>query len=153
MTDTSKRNFLVDTNLLVYLIDEKSEFYLSVFKFFEWVEKSNNTLVVAHQNILELMNTLIVDYKLELKEASDKANKLLAGREFRIIFPLPSTLDKFFSFLKKPGKRTFDLYLAATAIDNGIDTIATNNKDDFLGVKEFKVLDLEDLKKVMDEDN
>src|SRR3990170_4477218 len=98
MTDISKKSFLVDTNLLVYLLDEDSKFYPQVYNFFEWAEKNRQPLVIAHQNVVELINTLMSDYKLNFRQAVKKVKKLLDGKEFKIIFPLLTTLDKFFSF-------------------------------------------------------
>ncbi len=150
MIDISGKNFLVDTNILVYLLDKESEFHLQVLNFFEWTEENNHALVVTQQNILELINTLAVDYKANLKQAISKTRRLLGAKEFKIIFPLPGTLDRFFNISKKEGKEPFDLYLTATALDNGVDTIITNNKDDFSGVKGFKALSLEEVTEMVE---
>ena len=148
MTDTSKKSFLVDTNLLVYLLDKSSEYNLQVYNFFEWVENNNRVLVIAQQNIVELVNTLVADYNLNFRQAVIKTKKLLDGKEFRVIFPLPTTLDRFFS-LSSTKKRAFDLYLIATALDNEVDTVITNNENDFTGVEGFNALSLEEIEELI----
>lgn len=149
MTATLKKSFLVDTNILVYLSDNKSPFYSQVFEVFEWFEKNEVKVAIAHQNIIELINTLVKDYGLNLTRAVKGVQTLLTKREFVIIYPLHTTIGTYFSLVDSGNKGTFDLYLAATAIDNGIDCIVTNDPKAFKGIKNLEVLDLQGIKKLI----
>jgi len=71
-----------------------------------------------------------------------------------IISPLPSTLSRYFNLTKSKGVKRgniFDYYLAATALDNGVDFILTNNADDFSEIEGFTATTLEEVRKIIGE--
>lgn len=147
MRNTFPRNLLVDTNILVYLSDKYSQFYLPVFNFFERSEKENIKLAFAHQSILELTRTLVRDYGLNFLEATRESKLIAEDEKFEIISPVFSTLHTYYKIAKGKNKigSIFDLYLAATAIDNGITNIVTNNPKDFANIPNFKAFGLKEL--------
>lgn len=116
MTDIFEKKFLVDTNILVYYFDEKSEFHDAVFSF--------------------------------LKKCIVKILSQLAREEMiKVILPLSTTTGLFVEILQgRDRNQIFDLYLAATAIDNDITSIVTNNPKDFAGISNFKAFGLKELK-------
>jgi len=148
MTDIFPKSFLVDTNILVYLSDKNSQFYLPTLHFFEKSERENIKLVVAHQSILELTRTLVKDYQLNFTQATQKSRLITYDEKFEVIFPLYSTLHTYYKIAKNKNKigNVFDLYLAATALDNGINNIVTNNPIDFTKIPNFKAFSLEELR-------
>ena len=150
MADTSKKRFLVDTNILVYSLDRSSPFQKLAVEFFRLCEQGEFKGAVAHQNVIELINTLIRDYKISNRESLKKTRVLIDEGVLEIIFPLPTTLGRFFDLAGKYKGKTFDLYLAATALDNGVEGIITNNPKDFEFISGFKVLTLGELKKFED---
>lgn len=154
MTDTSRKSFLIDSNILVYALDKASPYYKKVIKFFEWSEENSILLVITHQNILEVINTLSIDYKKDLSVTLRNVRNLISQEIFEIIFPTIRTIDTFFDLNKNYHSLrrsiTFDLYLTATAMDNGIKAIITNNRKDFEGIRDFEVYGLEDIEKIID---
>lgn len=145
MIDILKKSFLADTNILVYALDHDSPFFPRVFKLLEWAEKEQISVFVAHQSILELINVLVNDYKLKRSSALEKAKDLVRKEPFRIISPLPTTLEIFYEIAKNKERKHFDLYLAATAIDNGVNCIITNDPKGFSRIRNFEVLRLKDI--------
>jgi len=164
MTNISKKNFLVDTNILIYALDKKSLFFKKVVEFFEWSEAKKVRLFLAHdkkvrlflahQNLLELIRTLINDYGVSYKVAEKNARGFIDGEAINLISPLPSTLSRYFNLTKSKGVKRgniFDYYLAATALDNGVDFILTNNADDFSEIEGFTATTLEEVRKIIGE--
>lgn len=147
MTDISKKSFLVDTNILVYALDKDSPFYPSAFKLLDWAEGKRITICVTHQNILELANVLVTNYKLKRSIALKTAKSLVVKEPFKTISPQPSTLEVFYEIAEGKETKHFDLYLAATAIDNGVDIIITNDPKGFKGIKNLEVFSLEQIVK------
>ena len=134
---------LVDSNILIYAINTSSpknrlarDFIKTSFK--------NSRLYLAQQNITESLRILthknfpnpwLIDDAIN--QISKFTNKVL------IISPNIKTLFYFFEIVKKTkitGNKIFDAYLAATALSNNIDTIATDNEKDFAIFKEIRVL-------------
>ena len=77
-------------------------------------------------------------YKVKLEEIL-KDIKIFTSY-FEVISPLPTTFETFLKLLEtNPKNYPFDLYLAATALDNQVFRIITANVKDFvnLGFKEI----------------
>lgn len=149
MIDIFGRSFLVDTNILVYSLDKKSPFHKSVAELFRLCEQKRIRLFVTHQNFLELVNTLVSDYGFVTSKAVESARVLLYEGSLYLIHPLPTTLNLCFDLLQSRIKRNvFDVYLAVTAIDNGVNSILTNNAEDFVGIPQLNVYGLSDISRV-----
>ena len=145
MKDISKIKLAVDTNIWIYLLDKKSPFHNQARKAFAKAEKEGWGIVVAQQNLMELIEVLLGWYGFSPKEAVKKA-RLIANRNITVIQPLPQTLQTYFNLAKDCLKKNnnFDLYLAATLLDNGIINLVTNDKKDFRGIKNLCVFLLEE---------
>jgi predicted nucleic acid-binding protein len=143
----SGKKILVDTNILAYLTDNKSPFFPKAFAFFEWAEENGVKLTLTQQNIIEFIRTLVRDYGSTLSKAVERARALLSEREFVLINPLPTTLDLYCELVGRGNKGTFDLYMAATAIDNGVDCIVTNDPKGFKNIEGLEVLSLAEFNK------
>ena len=132
---------LIDTNILVYAINsdsskhKKSKAFLKEFK---------TDLVIAHQNILEGLRILTHPKYIKVlsqKEALEAVLYITSACKF--INPTFQTIYIFLDLIRRYHTRSdqiFDAYLTATALSNGIDTIATDNVTDFKKFKEIKVL-------------
>jgi predicted nucleic acid-binding protein len=137
----SNKNWAFDTNIFIYLLDKNSPFHRQAKAAFTLAEKKDMTIVVCQQTILELIQVLTDYYHLSLKTAAIKAKEILAG-PVRLVAPLPQTIKPYLELCQKAdgkAKRHFDLYLAATLIDNKIETLITNDKSGFKGIKKLKV--------------
>lgn len=147
MIDISKKSFLVDTNIWIYYFDTSSPFHPQAYDFFKVSLERQVKIVVAQQNFIEFVNTLTKDYKKSFSESVKEAEVFIRSGEFRVIFPLSTSLGLYKSLIKNGHKGAFDLYLAATAIDNGVDCIVTNDPKGFKGIKGLEVFSLEEIVK------
>lgn len=131
---------LVDTNILVYAINKRSPKYKQARKF---LEDNQEDLTLAHQNILETIKVLTqpkFSHPMDSMPAIEAVLKIAEGCQ--IIVPKPGTEFIALELIKRSklsGNRIFDAYLTATALSNGVDTIATDNIKDFKKFKEIKI--------------
>jgi len=123
---------LIDTNILIYSLNADSPKYAAAQNF---LKKHKEDLEITHQNILEairiLTHTKFPD-PMDPKQAVEAILKI--AESGRIISPNFRTVLVSLEFTKKHslvGNRIFDAYLAATALTNGVDVIATDNVKDF----------------------
>lgn len=129
----SNEKCLIDTNILVYSINKSSPFYTTARALVENEERRSN-FVIAQQNLLELVSVLTKRYRVPLYEASSSAH--IFAKHFEIIAPLGTTWVTFTNLARQLKKHIppFDIYLAATMLDNGIERIITANTRDFAGL-------------------
>ncbi len=146
MTDIFAKRFLVDTNILVYYFDEKSEFHDAVFSFLKKCIEKQVFIYIAQQNLIELSNVFLKDYKKNKEDIVKILSQLQREEMIKVILPLSTTTGLFIEILQgRDRNQIFDLYLAATAIDNGITNIVTNNPKDFVNIANFKAFGLKEL--------
>ena len=139
---TSGTTSLLDTNILGYSVDRHSPFYARSREILEAGLEQDISFAVAHQNLVEFVAVLTRGYGVERKQALGDA-QVFAAR-FEVIFPLPTTLSIFFQLIaKEKATYPFDLYLAATMLDNQITRIITGNAKDFRGVELEEVIGIE----------
>ncbi|MBI4096532.1 MAG: PIN domain-containing protein [Candidatus Levybacteria bacterium] len=123
---------LIDTNILVYSINLDSLKYKQAKEF---INNNLGRLEIAHQNILEAIRVLThkkFSNPRKLKEAL--SSTLSIAQSCSLISPNQNTLYLALELIKKhnlSGNRIFDAYLTATALSNGITSIATDNTRDF----------------------
>lgn len=138
----SEARYLVDTNILVYSVNQKSQKYHRARKLLEEGFEQGVPFVTAHQNLLEFIAVLTKGYAVKLEDALSDV-KAFASR-FEVIAPLPFTFERYLNLAQKVGRKLypFDLYLTATMLDNGVERIITANPDDFRGVGLKEVITL-----------
>lgn len=131
---------LVDSNILIYSLNISSPKYKKARSF---LQDNFNELVVAHQNILETFRVLThpkFPKKINLRDLLKALDYFTKSIE--IICPRSQTYYITLELIKKYYLKSdliFDAYLTATALSNGVDTIATDNVKDFKKFKEIKV--------------
>lgn len=128
---------LIDSNILVYAINSSSPKHKLAQSF---LEENIRELVVAHQNIFETLR-VITHPKFPSPMSPEHALESVQNivNACRIISPDYKTHSIALEMIKKytlTADLVFDAYLAATAISNNIDTIATDNIKDF---KNFEI--------------
>lgn len=141
-------SFLLDSNVLIYSQNEGSEFFDQAKKILLDCGVGLKEGVIAHQNVSEFIRTYYQVYKRPLKEVLVVADEFLFHSNLKVISPLASTVSTFIDLLKSGDSGKFDVYdyyLAATMIDNGVETILTANSKDFVKVKGIKVVDLREI--------
>ena len=128
---------LFDTNILVYFTNRDSPFHLKCKELIERVMDEEIIACLAHQNLVEYIHVVTdkrqVASPLSLSKAALEVGKFT--QVFEVIKPVVSTMKEFLFLLRKERilkrGRTFDLYLAATMLSNGVGTIYTFNVSDF----------------------
>lgn len=132
---------LVDTNVLVYAINVASPKHKRAREF---LKDHQENLSVAHQNIFEALRVLTNRrFSNPMKPKPAVESVLSIVRVLQIITPNHKTSHVAVELLKKYdliGNQVFDAYLAATALSNEINVIATDNErhfQDFAGIKIF----------------
>lgn len=131
---------LVDSNILIYAINRRSPKHTSAQNF---LLNNIGNLEVAHQNILETLRVLThpkFPSPMKINDALKAINSIV--KTCRVIYPEEETYHITLLLIKenKPvSDQIFDAYLVATALSNGIATIATDNTRDFKKFKEIKL--------------
>jgi predicted nucleic acid-binding protein len=124
--------WLIDTNILIYSYDETQELHSSSYTFLEHVFSGHLPASIAHQNLLEFLAVVSNPKRVEHPLSPDEALEKIAiyAANFSLISPTSRTFLTFADlFTRYPAirERVFDLYLVATALDNGITQICTWN--------------------------
>ncbi len=131
---------LIDTNILVYAINSDSSKHKTAKEF---LKEFQTDLEVAHQNILESLRVLTHPKFAQVMSVSNAMDAVLSiTSPCRLISPNYQTVYIVLELIKKYHLKSdivFDAYLAATALSNGVDTIATDNVKDFKKFKEIKI--------------
>lgn len=132
---------LVDTNLLIYAINEDSPKHKLAKKF---LGENKGILVISHQVIFEAIRVLTHPrFSKPMKSQSAVKSILAIAAACQMTIPNYKTYYLALEFIKKfslRGNRIFDAYLAATALTNGVYEIATDNTKDFKKFTEIKIL-------------
>lgn len=137
---TTTTPILVDSNIIVYAINKDS---LKNKKAVEFLEDKDSFLLFAHQNVLETIRTLTHPKnpkRVGLFRVNSVIDSVISQRV--IINPLGETLSIARELIDKhklTGNKIFDAYLVATALNWGVDMIATDNEKDFRKFKQIKV--------------
>lgn len=140
MKITSGTRYVVDTNILIYGYDAKSPYHEKARKLLDKLVSQNIDIYVAMQNIVEFCNVLIGIYKLSSSSTTGYAQEIML--DFKIIIPKATTINIFLNLLLRITKGRayiFDLFLAATMLDNGITHVITLNEKDFASIKGISV--------------
>ena len=132
---------IIDSNILVYSIDELSAKQKKAQNF---LKENLGILEVAQQNIFETLR--VITYPkyprpMRIEAALDAVENILDV--CNVVSPNWKTKDIAINLIKKyhlSSDIMFDAYLVATALSNGIDTIATDNVQDFELFTEIKVV-------------
>ncbi|NOX66168.1 MAG: type II toxin-antitoxin system VapC family toxin [Chlorobi bacterium] len=133
-------NILLDTNLLIYAIDEDSKYYNSVHKLFD--DESNN-LFTTSKNISEFLSviTRYPEKSISIKDALIVIEELKSI--FTVLYPTEKSNLIFIDLLKEyspHGLKIHDYEIISIALSYKINRIATVNKKDFTGIKEIELV-------------
>ncbi len=136
-------NILIDTNLLIYAIDEDSKYFNSVQ---ELLNDKSLKFYITSKNISKFLSviTRIPNSNLSMKEA------LIIIEEFRSIFTILYPTEKsnliFMELLEKyspRGLKIHDFEIVSIALSNKIKSIATLNQKDFSGIEEIELVSVQ----------
>ncbi len=135
-------NALIDTNILFYAYDtSQGEKHLKARAIVEDIFPGNEKAYVSVQNLAELFSTLVKDSKNPVKKeiAEEIINGfLLSGNWIKISYG-PQTISGSMRIFEK-GFHFWDCVIAATALENLITTIYTENLKDFEKIHGIKAI-------------
>lgn len=144
---TTSKLSLLDTNILVYADNIDSPYHEKAEKIREEAKLGRIKVCVSFQNLLEFYSVMTnpkrIENCLSPEEANQEVEKYLSTKIIRKIGPKPTTLGiaiKLNQKLKVVGQKMFDLFLAATMLDNGVKKILTANEGDFKGFDEIEAI-------------
>lgn len=132
---------IIDSNILIYAINADSPKHKKAQNF---LKENLKNLEVTHQNILETIRVLThqkFSKPMGINSALSAIQAISAS--CHIVSPTLTTYYLWLELVNKyqlSGNRIFDAYLAATALSNGIDEIATDNVSDFKKFKGLKII-------------
>lgn len=139
MASILKKEYLIDTNILVYALDKNSPFFSKAAAILDDCLKGKIDGVVAHQNLTELVAILASVYQIPLSSSLKDAADF--GANLKVIYPRSTTFLTFTRLLGSKRKADiFDYYLAATMIDSGVGKVLTRNVKDFKNIKGIKAI-------------
>ncbi|MCC5935044.1 MAG: type II toxin-antitoxin system VapC family toxin [Balneolales bacterium] len=126
---------LVDTNILVYGIDEDSAFFKKARKI---LEQESYQLVTTSKNLIELLavTTRSSGYNLEIYTALEIIEEIIQGIE--IIYPTQVSMTIFLDLMNRyqpKGLKVHDFEIISIGLAHGIYEVATFNTKDFKSVK------------------
>ena len=131
---------LVDSNILVYSINRSSPKHRKAQNF---LQSNMRRLEVAHQNIFETLRLLThpkFPKPMNINDALIALERILRG--LTVVSPDYRTHRIALELIRKhhlASDQVFDAYLAATALTNSIDAIATDNTKDLRKFTELSV--------------
>jgi len=142
--------FLIDSNVLISSYDKTEQQHKHSYLLLQQAMSGRVKAALAHQNLLEYLAVVTdsrrVEHPLSLREAFVNIDIYTAS--LGVIFPKVITVGTLQELSKvKSVTRTkiFDLYLAATALDNGITQICTWNVADFVGIQKIEAVSPEQI--------
>lgn len=130
MTSLSKKRCLLDTNVLVALVNRDHKNHLRALKLFDRLFQKEFTGVISSQNLLELASVLVHGYKQGREVVKKDISRFASDSLIEVVYPDFHTLEKFFSLMgEETGLHLTDLYLLATAIAFQIEVLVTGDTD------------------------
>lgn len=130
---------LIDTNILVYGIDQDSKFYSLSRKI---LDHSNHQLVTTSKNLLEFLAVITRSsgYNLNTDLALEILDDIIQSMD--VIYPSQDSLAIFLELMgryKPSGLKVHDFEIISIGMSEGIHQIATFNKKDFQDIKEISL--------------
>lgn len=140
----NEKKILIDTNILVYAHDSSEiEKHPKAIKVMErlWEKKTNNA--VSLQNLAEFffVVTKKIQNKVEVKKAKEIVQDIIDLETIEKVRYKESTLQKAMTMIEERKTDDFwDALLAATMMENGIESIYTENTKDFEKIEEITAI-------------
>src|SRR5690625_3281235 len=133
---------LVDTNILIYGIDEDSTFFKRARKI---LEQKNYQLVTTSKNLIEFLavTTKSSGYNLNNEVALEIIAEIIAGIE--IVYPTQESMAIFLDLMNRyqpKGLKVHDFEIISIGLAHGVQEVATFNTKDFKPVKEITLAEV-----------
>lgn len=133
-------NVLLDTNILLYAIDEESKYFNSVQNL---INDDSMKFFITSKNISEFLSviTRIPNSGISINEALHVVEKFKTV--FTVLYPTEKSNSIFLELLKKYsplGLKIHDYEIISIALSHKIKSIATVNKKDFESIEEIELI-------------
>jgi len=133
---------LVDTNILVYGVDEDSAFFKRARKI---LEQKKNQLVTTSKNLIEFLavTTKSSGYNLKNDTALEIVEEIIQGVE--IVYPTQESMAIFLNLMnlyQPKGLKVHDFEIISIGLANGVREVASFNTKDFKSVKEISLVEI-----------
>lgn len=133
---------LIDTNILVYGIDEDSKFYRQSRNI---LDQRAQELVTTSKNLAEFLAVVTKSsgYNLTTELALEIVGEIIMGVE--VIYPTQESMTIFLELINRyspAGLKIHDFEIISIGLAHGIHEVATFNTKDFKSVKEISLLDI-----------
>jgi len=140
MMITSGKDYLLDTNILVFSQDKESSKHENAIKIIDELELKTKQIFLTIQNLLEYSAVLSRFYKIPNKQISEDLKIFIKHPSFKILYPMEDVSKEFNILLENnPKLYIYDLYLVAYMKTFGIKNIVTDDED-FKEIKGINVL-------------
>jgi len=138
---------LLDTNILVHATTAASPRHAAAKEICRQAWQQELEACVALQNLCEwyavVTDSRKVSPPLPVETASRELETYSASNSLRIIAPSADLLQRLPGLLrraKRKGAHIFDVLLVATMLEHGVETIYTENTQDFSGFREIRAV-------------
>ncbi len=133
---------LIDTNIMVYSINEESIYFQTSRNL---LNNSENSFFISSKNVSEFL--AVVTKKIDEPISTIKALEIIENflSFSTLIYPNNFSFFFFQTLLRKynpKGLRIYDFEIASIALSNGINQIATMNTKDFEQIDEIELVNL-----------
>jgi len=133
---------LLDTNILVYGIDQDSAFFKRARTI---LEQENNQLITTSKNLIEFLavTTKSSGYNLDNETALGIIEEIIQGIE--IVYPTQESMAIFLDLMNRyqpKGLKVHDFEIISIGLAHGVNEVATFNTKDFKSVKEISLLEI-----------
>ena len=133
---------LVDTNTLIYGIDEDSAFFKRARRI---LEQENYQLVTTSKNLIEFLavTTKSSGYNLDNETALGIIEEIIQGIE--IVYPTQESMAIFLDLMNRyqpKGLKVHDFEIISIGLAHGVHEVATFNTKDFKSVKEISLSEI-----------
>jgi predicted nucleic acid-binding protein len=133
---------LVDTNILIYGIDEDSAFYKRARKI---LGQENYQLVTTSKNLIEFLavTTKSSGYNLSIETSLEIIEEIIQVIE--IVYPTQESMAIFLDLMNRyqpKGLKVHDFEIISIGLAHGVQKVATFNTKDFKSVKEISLSEI-----------
>lgn len=143
---TDKLGF-IDSNIIVYAIDEESPFFKKANHFINQIDKLGINVCISPQIVGEVYSIITnpkrVRKPLGPNQAVEIIEAIWESGAFIKIYPKIDTIRTIINLIKQyqiKANNFYDAQIVATMLDNNIKVIYTVNTNDFKVFKEIKVI-------------
>ena len=137
----------IDSNIIVYAIDEESPFFKKANHFINQIDKLDMNVCISPQIVGEVYSIITnpkrVRKPLNPEQAVEIIEAILESDAFIKIYPKIDTMRTTINIIKQYQIRAnnfYDAQIVATMLDNNISLIYTVNVKDFETFKEIKAI-------------